>query len=41
MKNASIVEVFLGAGFVIAIWVRFVITPDGFLLLKLLISTLD
>jgi steroid 5-alpha reductase family enzyme len=39
-KNASIVDIFWGAGFVISGWVYFALTPDGFLLRKLLIATL-
>ncbi len=40
LKNASIVDIFWGAGFVIAAWVYFVLTPEGFILRKLLICIL-
>jgi len=40
LENASIVDIFWGTGFVIANWVYFALTPEGFLLRKLLISTL-
>ena len=40
MKNSSIVDMFWGAGFVIAGWVYFTLTPDGYLPRKLLISAL-
>jgi steroid 5-alpha reductase family enzyme len=40
LKNASIVDIFWGTGFVISAWVYFVLTPDGFLLRKLLIAAL-
>jgi steroid 5-alpha reductase family enzyme len=37
LKNSSIVDIFWGAGFVISGWIYFFLTPDGFLLRKLLI----
>lgn len=40
LKNASIVDIFWGMGFVIANWVYFALTPDGFFPRKLLIATL-
>lgn len=40
LKNSSIVDIFWGAGFVIAAWVYFALTPEGYLLRKLLISLL-
>ncbi len=40
LKNASIVDIFWGTGFVIANWIYFSLTPDGYLLRKLLISAL-
>jgi len=40
LKNSSIVDIFWGTGFVIASWVYFTLTPDGYLLRKLLIGTL-
>lgn len=40
LKNSSIVDIFWGTGFVISAWVYFALTPDGFLLRKLLISIL-
>ncbi len=40
MRNSSIVDPLWGTGFVIANWVYFALTPDGFLGRKLLISTL-
>jgi steroid 5-alpha reductase family enzyme len=40
IKNSSIVDIFWGTGFVIASWVYFMLTPDGFILRKLLISIL-
>jgi steroid 5-alpha reductase family enzyme len=40
LKNASIVDIFWGTGFVITVWVYFAFTPDGFLLRKLLIAIL-
>jgi steroid 5-alpha reductase family enzyme len=40
LKNSSIVDIFWGTGFVIATWVAFLFTPDGFLMRKLLLNTL-
>ena len=40
LKNSSIVDIFWGTGFVIANWVYFFLTPDGFLPRKLLIGVL-
>src|SRR5512146_1563109 len=40
LKNSSIVDIFWGTGFVIANWVYFVLTPDGFPLRKWLIGIL-
>ncbi len=40
LKNSSIVDIFWGAGFVIVNWIFFVLTPEGFLIRKLLICTL-
>jgi len=40
LKNSSIVDIFWGTGFVIANWVYFVLTPDGFPLRKWLIGVL-
>jgi len=40
LRDASIVDVFWGAGFVVANWVYFALTPDGFLTRKWLISIL-
>ena len=40
LKNSSIVDIFWGTGFVIANWVYFALTPDGFLPRKILISLL-
>jgi steroid 5-alpha reductase family enzyme len=40
LENSSIVDIFWGTGFVIANWVYFWLTPEGFLPRKLLISTL-
>ena len=40
LKNASIVDIFWGSGFVIANWIYFFLAPDGFMTRKLLISTL-
>ena len=37
LKNASIVDIFWGAGFVLSAWVYFALTPDGFLPRKLLL----
>jgi len=38
LKNSSIVDIFWGTGFVIAAWVYFLLTPDGFMLRKLLLA---
>jgi steroid 5-alpha reductase family enzyme len=40
IRNASIVDSFWGAGFVLQAWVYFALTPDGFTARKLLISAL-
>jgi steroid 5-alpha reductase family enzyme len=40
LRNSSIVDIFWGTGFVIANWVYFVLTPDGWIARKLLISVL-
>jgi steroid 5-alpha reductase family enzyme len=40
LKNSSIVDIFWGTGFVIAGWVYFLLTPDGYLARKLLIMIL-
>jgi steroid 5-alpha reductase family enzyme len=40
LKNSSIVDVFWGAGFIVANWVYFALSPDGFLPRKLLIGIL-
>lgn len=40
LKNSSIVDIFWGIGFVIAYWVYFILTPEGFLLRKYLIGIL-
>lgn len=40
LKNASIVDVFWGMGFVITTWVVFALTPDGFALRKSMLSML-
>ena len=40
LKNSSIVDIFWGTGFVIANWVYFILTPDGFMLRKIIISIL-
>ena len=40
LKNSSIVDIFWGTGFVLAAWLYFILTPDGFLLRKLLIAGL-
>jgi len=40
IKNASIVDIFWGTGFVIAAWVYFALTPEGFLARKQLIALL-
>ena len=38
LKNSSIVDIFWGAGFVVTAWIYFFLTPDGFLLRKVLIA---
>ncbi len=40
LKNSSIVDIFWGTGFVVAGWVYFILTPDGYLARKLLIMVL-
>jgi steroid 5-alpha reductase family enzyme len=40
MKNASIVDIFWGTGFVVTAWVSFALTPDGFMGRKLLLVCL-
>jgi len=40
LKNSSIVDIFWGTGFVIANWVYFMLTPDGYMLRKIIISIL-
>lgn len=40
LKNSSIVDIFWGTGFVIAAWVYYILTPDGFLARKLLFNLL-
>jgi steroid 5-alpha reductase family enzyme len=40
LRNSSIVDIFWGTGFVISNWVYFALTPQGFLLRKLLIGAL-
>ncbi len=40
LKNSSIVDIFWGTGFVTSTWVYFALTPDGFILRKLLIGSL-
>ena len=40
LKNASIVDIFWGSGFVISGWVYFALTPDGFPARKLLLMIL-
>jgi steroid 5-alpha reductase family enzyme len=40
LKNSSIVDIFWGTGFVITTWVAFLLTPEGFLTRKLLLSVL-
>jgi steroid 5-alpha reductase family enzyme len=40
LKNSSIVDIFWGTGFVIANWVYFALSPDGFLPRQLLIGIL-
>jgi steroid 5-alpha reductase family enzyme len=40
LKNSSIVDIFWGAGFVIFAWAAFLLTPDGFVMRKLLLCVL-
>ncbi|MBM3150290.1 MAG: DUF1295 domain-containing protein, partial [Chloroflexi bacterium] len=40
LRNSSIVDIFWGVGFVMANWVYFALTPDGFPARKWLISVL-
>jgi steroid 5-alpha reductase family enzyme len=40
LRNSSIVDIFWGTGFVVAVWVYFALTPDGFPARRWLISTL-
>lgn len=40
IKNASIVDIFWGTGFVIAGWLYFALTPEGYLPRKLLLAAL-
>ena len=40
LRNSSIVDIFWGPGFVIATWIYFGLTPEGFLLRKLMICLL-
>ena len=40
LKNSSIVDIFWGVGFVVAAWLYFTLTPDGYLPRKLLIAGL-
>lgn len=40
LKDSSIVDIFWGTGFVITAWVYFYLTPDGFVIRKLLIASL-
>ncbi len=40
LKNSSIIDIFWGPGFVLAGWVYFALTPDGFSTRKLLMVTL-
>jgi steroid 5-alpha reductase family enzyme len=40
LKNASIVDIFWGTGFVISAWVYFFLAPEGFLLRKLVLALL-
>jgi steroid 5-alpha reductase family enzyme len=41
LKDASIVDIFWGTGFVVTAWVYFYLTPDGFITRKLLIASLS
>lgn len=40
LRNSSIVDIFWGFGFVVSGWVYFSLTPDGFMIRKLLIAGL-
>jgi steroid 5-alpha reductase family enzyme len=40
LKNSSIVDIFWGTGFVIVTWAAFLLTPEGFMPRKLLLSGL-
>jgi steroid 5-alpha reductase family enzyme len=40
LKNSSIVDIFWGTGFVIVAWATFLLTPEGFMPRKLLLSIL-
>lgn len=40
IKDASIVDIFWGTGFVISAWVYFFLAPDGFMARKLLVTVL-
>jgi steroid 5-alpha reductase family enzyme len=40
LKNSSIVDIFWGTGFVIFTWIAFILTPDGLITRKLLLSVL-
>ena len=40
LRNASIVDIFWGVGFVLSAWVYFAFTPQGFLPRKLLLASL-
>ena len=40
IKNSSIVDIFWGFGFVVSAWLIFILTPDGFMLRKLLLALL-
>lgn len=40
LKDASIVDIFWGSGFVLSAWIYFALTPDGFTGRKILISLL-
>lgn len=40
LKNASIVDIFWGIGFILAAWLAFALTPQGFLPRKVLLCTL-
>lgn len=40
LRNSSIVDIFWGFGFVLSAWVFYFLTPDGFIVRKLLIAVL-